>query len=91
MESLKATIQVDILNMQAVKDAVEIMQEIVNDDRIAVEVRSQYRERFDAIPWKLPTHDEFEQDYRDVAERMRESRERMNNRTWRLIGQRKDR
>lgn len=89
MDQLKATIQVDILNMQSVKDAVEIMQEIVNDDRIPMEIRTQYQERFDAIPWKLPTQDDFEQEYRDVAERMRESRERMCNRTWRLIGQSK--
>lgn len=87
MESLKATVQVDMLNMTQVKAAIEIIQEVVNDDRIPVEIRTQYQERFDTIPWQLPTQDDFEQEYRDVAERMRESRERMNNRTWRLIRQ----
>jgi hypothetical protein len=85
MVELKGTIQVDVLNMQSVQDAIEIMQEVVNDDRIPVDIRKEYQERFDAIKWEIPSLDDIEQDFKSTAARMQKDREQMYNRKWCLI------
>jgi hypothetical protein len=85
MDQFKASIKLDILNMPQVQTAIELMESSVNDERIPAEIRAEYKERFDAIRWEIPSQDDFEQEFQETRARMRESRERMNNRTWRLI------
>ncbi|WP_179089269.1 hypothetical protein MKX34_10120 [Paenibacillus sp. FSL R5-0636] len=50
-----AELRIDILNMEQVKETIEILHDVVKDERIPESVRNEYIGRFDAIVWEVAT------------------------------------
>ncbi|MEK4196676.1 hypothetical protein NYE59_26665 [Paenibacillus sp. FSL L8-0323] len=48
-------LQIDVLNMEPVKEAIEILHNLTKDERIPESVRNEYFGRFDAIVWEVAT------------------------------------
>lgn len=53
MVAIPRKITINALNLEPVKETVDILNLIIEDERIPLEVRDEYVSRLNAIEWKM--------------------------------------
>lgn len=78
--------ELNLLNLPIFQELVKVFAESVEDERIPEDVRKEYSARYEAIMHNaVPSDDDFEQEYDETSERIKEHRESMVARSRNLI------